>query len=225
MTRSTSRRQSPRNRELGRIHLLAAKLGLDTKDPHGAYRDMLWAQAKVESAAQLDGRGRAKVIAHLAALVDGAAGRRQAAYCERPHNADAYRRQALQKIEALLTDAQLPWSYARAIMARQTRGRKQALEFCDGAELSGIVAALEKAAIRRLHTELEREFGPGWATPAAEIATLGFGFDARRRDITRYTAAMSQALRWQRGQLAAVCAWPVANHRSCAACWHARRPS
>lgn len=196
-------RKPARHRDLARIHMLAAQLGLDTKDPHGAYRDMLWAQARVESSAQLDAHGRAKVIAHLEAL----AGARQK-YQARPHNADAEQRKELRKIEALIADADLPWAYPAGILRQQTRGRKTRLEFASKVELAAVVAALEKAALKRLHAECERTWGGAWPDVVASIAATLFRFDPIHRDITRYTQPISQALRWWRGELQSVCAWP-----------------
>lgn len=56
-----------RKRDLAAIHLLAQQVGLDTsdKDASSDYRQMLQAQGGVTSAALLDERGRARVLAHL----------------------------------------------------------------------------------------------------------------------------------------------------------------
>ena len=51
----------PRNRELGRIHILAKDLGMDDDQ----YRVMLHVVARVDSARDLDTHGRQQVIAHL----------------------------------------------------------------------------------------------------------------------------------------------------------------
>ena len=129
----------------------------------------------------------------------------------RPKNTDADRRRELKKIEALLTDAGKPWSYAEAVMKRVTNGRKQKLEFCAVAELADLVGALERTALNRLHRELgdqlQRE-GWSWAD-AGTAALLLFGFSPRR-NLERYTETMSQLLRWLRGDLsvAPACAWP-----------------
>lgn len=55
----------PRNVELGKIHMAAAKLGLITQGDDSAYRDMLWSVARVRSAKDLDIGGRKRVLDHL----------------------------------------------------------------------------------------------------------------------------------------------------------------
>lgn len=51
-----------RKRELATIHIARQQLGMD----EATYRDMLWAVARVRSAADLDWAGRKRVIDHLA---------------------------------------------------------------------------------------------------------------------------------------------------------------
>lgn len=53
----------PRNRELGRIHILKKDLRLDDEQ----YCAVLWAIARVDSARDLDEHGRRAVISHLEA--------------------------------------------------------------------------------------------------------------------------------------------------------------
>lgn len=64
-----------RRRELAAIHAAATKLGMDTADksPSSDYRTMLHAQAGVTSAAQLDARGRKRVLRYLLTLQGPAA--------------------------------------------------------------------------------------------------------------------------------------------------------
>lgn len=119
-----------RSRELARIHILAAELGLD----RASYEAILWTVARVESAAALDEAGRRKVVAHLVRLrgesprPEGTAPR---TLSERP---------LLRKIGAQLSDAGRSWAYAAALAGRITH--KERLEFCSDAELGKIVAAL-----------------------------------------------------------------------------------
>lgn len=194
-------RPDPRKREIQRIHILKSQLGLDD----ATYRGMLWSVATVDSSTQLDPHGRRQVIAHLEALVS----RSGRAYPKRPHNVDARQRRELKKIEALLTDSGKPWAYAEGIARHMYR--KQRLAFCAPHELTGIVAALERAALKRLKAELGTELerlGLDWHY-AATAAALLFGFDTSRRDLERYSQALSEVLRWLRGQLAPVCERPV----------------
>ena len=64
MTRTSHRR----NADLAKIHMGAKALGLLDEHDDGAYRDMLWAVARVRSAAQLDQGGRELVLRHLHGL-------------------------------------------------------------------------------------------------------------------------------------------------------------
>ena len=208
-----TRKQTPRGRELGMIHILKAKLGLTDEQ----YRDVLWSQARVDSAKNLDEHGRRKVVAHLRAHLNRRDGSR---YPARPNNADAAGRGELRKIEALLADAGLPWSYAEAVMRSQTRGRKERLEFCTARELVGILAALERQALKRLAAQLQDTFGGNWESVASSIARELFGFDASHRDVSRYSEIMSKVLRWWRGE-PGIRAWPVDVQRPacCAGCY------
>ena len=70
-----------RNRDLGTIHLAKKELmqaGRFLSDDD--YRAMLWTQARVKSAADLDHAGRRKVIEHLKSLGFKAPGRRGGAH-------------------------------------------------------------------------------------------------------------------------------------------------
>lgn len=93
-------RKTPRQRELAKIHIAVAQLGIDDD----TYRDMLRQVAGVESAAKLNALGRARVLDHLAK-----AGFKKKAkaprYPRRPKNMDraCSRADQLKKIEALLT--------------------------------------------------------------------------------------------------------------------------
>lgn len=128
MTTKSDRRKT----ELARIHALKNELGLDDD----TYRDLLEQVTGARSAGALDERGRAKVLDRLRSL--GAKGHKGT-----PHNLNSPERgPLLQKIEALLADQRLPWSYAVGI-ARQMYGREK-LEFCDQNQLRGVVTALVK---------------------------------------------------------------------------------
>lgn len=121
-----------RRRELGCIHLLAKQLGLDD----AGYRNVLWAVARVDSAADLDSHGRRDVIEHLRSRLPAQSANDR--YGLRPRTVG--QRPLLRKIEALLTDAHRPWQYAEALARRLAH--KDKLEFCSDAELGKIVAAL-----------------------------------------------------------------------------------
>lgn len=189
-----------RKKDLARIHILKAALSLD----RDTYEAVLWAQARVESSAKLDAHGRSQVIDHLQKLLANINPKHPALgkYQKRPHNTDADKRREMVKIEALLTDADLPWTYAQA-MARHMYQRER-LEFCHAGQLAGIVAALHNAAIKRLHGEFAKLWGEGWEHTGqldALAATL-FGFQALRQNVTRYPEIMSLVLRWLHGEAA-----------------------
>lgn len=132
---STTLDEDARRRDLAMIHLAAKQLGMD----EDAYRAMLWAVGRVRSAKDLDFAGRQRVKDHLRACGwKPAPARQRKPYPGRPANTD--REPQLQKIEALLTDARRPWSYADK-MAHRMFG-KDRVQFCDPAEWQRLIAAL-----------------------------------------------------------------------------------
>lgn len=136
-----------RRRELAKIHLAAKALGLDAndKDPNSDYRRMLWAVARVRSAADLDEAGRRRVLDHLKACGFKAA--RGSAHPGKPHNlASEERGPQLKKIEAMLAEANRAWAYADGIAKHMFHVERVA--FCNPAQLQGIIAALVKDAQR-----------------------------------------------------------------------------
>lgn len=109
MSMAKKRQPNRRNAELARIHLVAKELGMDREQ----YEAMLWTVARVETAAELDGAGRRGVLDHLSSHQRA---RRKPYYPGVPHNIESDAQ--LQKIEALLTEMGLPWSYADSIARR-----------------------------------------------------------------------------------------------------------
>ncbi len=140
-----------RRRELAKIHILAGELGLDTADrnPESEYRSILWTIGRVRSAGQLDQAGRLALLDHLSkrgrwhrpTQLSGAEHR-----ARKPIVA-ADRQALIDKLEAQLAAAARPWKYAEAMAQRMFRVER--LEWCDGAQLRKIVAALEYDARRR----------------------------------------------------------------------------
>lgn len=142
-TKSTHRK---RNAELAQIHLYAKELGFDPqdKDETGPYRSMLWACARVHSAADLDEPGRKTVIAHL---------RRCGAGKKKPGRAtpSGERGPLVGKIRAQLTAFARTDAYADS-MAKHMFGIAR-YEWCSPKQLSKIVAALDIDAQRHGVTE------------------------------------------------------------------------
>lgn len=126
-----------RTRDLAKIHIAKQQLRLDDD----TYRDMLWTIARVRSAADLDAGGRAAVLRHLASrgFKPAVSTERRKRYPGRPHNCDEHPQ--LRKIEALLTAARRPWSYADS-MAKRMFG-KDRVTFCNSEEWQKLIAALE----------------------------------------------------------------------------------
>ena len=124
-----------RRAELARIHLGRKALGLD----EDAYRGLLRDAAGVGSAADLDQRGRSKVLDRLRA--DGAFGRRS------PETGPE-RAPLLRKIHALLGER--PVAYAEAILRRQMGdAAPDRLEWAKPGDLRKVVAALNYDRIRK----------------------------------------------------------------------------
>lgn len=133
----------PRTNGLAQIHIAKKQLGLDD----GTYRAMLWGVARVNSAAELDHAGRAKVLAHLKAC--GFKSRPPAQPTPgRPRNmSHPSRGPMLRKVEALLLSAGRPWAYAQEMAKRMFQ--VDALDFCHEGQLHDLVAALEVDKRRR----------------------------------------------------------------------------
>lgn len=128
--------KTPRQRDLAKIHLAKKDLQIDDD----TYGDILWTLCRVRSARDLDVHGRAQVLAYFRKL--GWRPRRGAnSHPGRPHNVDSDER--LQKIEALLADMRLPWSYADALAARMYQVDKVAW-VRDDTQLAGIITALSR---------------------------------------------------------------------------------
>ena len=128
-----------RKKDLAKIHLLAKDCpGLDEEN---AYRDMLERVTGKRSAGKMNRQERYKVIIHLK-NAQGVSTTQH--YPDRPNSTDS--NPQLRKIEALLAEASRPWKYATAMAKHMFN--KEKLEFCDKAELSGLISALMKDAKR-----------------------------------------------------------------------------
>lgn len=150
-----------RNAGLAQIHIAKAQLMRAGVMDEDGYRAMLFAQARVKSAAELDHAGRAKVLAHMSRLGAklGNAGR---PFTRRGDAPPADRRAQLDKIGALLADAGREWTYLQGMVKRICG--VDALEFCTSEHLGKLIAALtydqqrrqkREAAAKVLQDELE----------------------------------------------------------------------
>lgn len=151
MTRPThpaAQPAQPRNNALAQIHIAKAQLGLDDD----TYRAMLWAQARVKSAAELDYAGREHVLAHLRASGFKAGtnpnpNRTPGAHPGKPHKPALHKADQVRKVEALIADAGRPWAYAHGMCVRMFKVDR--VEFCNGEQLGKLIAALTYDAQRR----------------------------------------------------------------------------
>lgn len=119
-----------RNRELAKIHIAAKNLGMD----EDAYRDMLWAVARVRSAADLDEAGRRRVLDHLKAC--GFKSKRTS----RPRPSQD-REALVGKVRVLLHAMNLPDVYADGMSKKMFHVERY--EWCNPDQLHRLVAALE----------------------------------------------------------------------------------
>jgi phage gp16-like protein len=133
---------SHRNRDLAIIHLAKKQLALDDD----TYRALLLRVAGKPSSRDMSVTERGLVIAEFARLgFKAPTGHGKANFPNRPKTADDV--PMLLKVEALLTDAKRPWSYAHA-MAKQMFNVDR-LEFLREEDLYKVVQALEVDARRR----------------------------------------------------------------------------
>jgi phage gp16-like protein len=151
-TMATNRNRSYKNSKhsarrqalLGKIHIGRKQLDMD----EDTYRDMMKNIGRVKSASSKDltPAGIDRVLQHMQRA--GAIFTSPKRAGRRPHSIGSASDRAAQisKIEALLADAGRPYEYAVSMARRMYK--KDALEFCDGRELAGIIAALAKNAQR-----------------------------------------------------------------------------
>lgn len=125
-----------RRRQLAAIHIGRKTLCMTEE----AYREMLQTVAGVKSSADLDAAGLRTLLDHMRTLgfVDGRAKRN---HTGRPRNIEqGDRGPQLQKIEALLLEANRPWAYADAIVRRVCKVERVA--WCNPEQLRKVIAAL-----------------------------------------------------------------------------------
>jgi len=129
-------RKDQRRRELATIHCLKRDLGLEDD----TYRDVLWTCARVRSASKLDAHGRRDVIEHMRARQgQNASARGRQSYPGRHSRVD--QDPQLAKVEALLTDMGLSWTYADGI-AKRIAGVAKVAWVRSPDRLRAIIAAL-----------------------------------------------------------------------------------
>ncbi len=144
-----------------------------------AYRSLLQRTAGVTSSTSIRTLHQAeKVLAEFDRLGIGKTGKAtKGKAAGRPHNLD--RVDMLQKVEALLADMELPWSYADSIARRQTKksGGVERLAWVPDHDLVGVIAALHRAKKKRVDAamaSLQEELSKagvslGWAKDQAIV--------------------------------------------------------
>ena len=131
----------PSKANLAKIHIGKKELNL----PDENYRDILYAVAKKESAADISDRQALAVLERYAEL--GWKPKQSRKKGRRPTNMDKpgdSRADQLGKIEALLTIGKLSWAYADGI-ARQMK-LADAMQFVATKDLFRVITALRKKA-------------------------------------------------------------------------------
>lgn len=123
--------------ELARIHIAKNELGMDDE----TYRAMLQNVAGVASSKDLTEAGFKKLMAHFKRC-----GWKPKAKPGKP-SVGRSKQALISKVEALLTEAKLPWAYADA-MAKRMYGIEQT-GWLEPEQLQGIVAALTYDAKRK----------------------------------------------------------------------------
>jgi len=128
-----------RNDELAKIHIAKKALGLDDD----TYRDILMNVCHVDSSAKLDSKGRFKLIKHFESLSWKNASRR---WGKKPSVTED-KTALMGKLEALLADNRLPWSYAYGMAKRMFKVDQVA--WLKPQQLHSLVAALQISANRK----------------------------------------------------------------------------
>jgi phage gp16-like protein len=134
--------KDPRTRDLARIHLAKKELGLDDE----AYRALLKAETGASSSADLDSRGRWKVLMAFSRLgwkggvAAGADPGKAARKVGRPAPQGGSKEALLAKVEALLTDAGRGWPYANGMAKHMFK--VDLVQWCTEDQLRRLVAAL-----------------------------------------------------------------------------------
>jgi len=132
--------EAMRKSELAVIHIAKKQLALDDD----AYRSIMLSVAGKQSAAELDGIGRRKLLDHFKKI-----GFKSAQHL-RPAVADG-RKAQIGKIEAQLAEAKRPWRYADAMAKRICK--VDGIRFCTPENLGKIIAALSYDAKRNGRNE------------------------------------------------------------------------
>lgn len=131
-----------RKAELAKIHIAKKALALDDD----TYRDILQNVCKATSSKDLDSQARFKLLKHFESLGWASTSSAAKKYGRKPRvNGD--KTALMGKLEALLADSRLPWSYANSMAKRMFKVDQVA--WLDAVKLHKLVAALQINANRQ----------------------------------------------------------------------------
>lgn len=136
-----------RARQIGAIHALAKKLRLD--DDRDAYEALLMRVGGAPSSADLDQRGRAKVLDEMRKLLNEGQQHMQGAVpiTDAPQNVREEIAGMVAKVGAILAEIGKSWNYAHGTAKRMFH--VQRVEWLRADQLHRLVAALQISANRR----------------------------------------------------------------------------
>lgn len=127
-----------KNKMMQLVHIGKNQLRLDD----GTYRHILWQVTGKESSKDCTAASLRKVIDHMEALGFKVTPAKK--HKTKKPDAAKSKQALMDKIEALLTDGGYPWEYAEKLAKHMYK--VDALTFCDGRQLRGIITALVKRA-------------------------------------------------------------------------------
>jgi phage gp16-like protein len=135
-----------RARQIGAIHALAKKLRLD--DDRDAYEALLLRMGGVRSAADLDRRGRARVLDEMRRLLNEGQRHMHDAVplTDAPQNVREEIAGMVAKVGAILAETKKSWNYAHGTARRMFH--VQRVEWLRADQLHRLVAALQISANR-----------------------------------------------------------------------------
>lgn len=134
---ATPSKYSPQKKKMMQlVHIGKNKLGLDD----ATYRDMLWQVTAKRSSRDCTAAMLKKVIERME--THGFSITPAKKHQTKKPDAAKSKQALMDKIEALLTDGGYPWEYAESMVKHMYK--VDALTFCDGHQLRGIITALTK---------------------------------------------------------------------------------
>jgi len=126
-----------RKRELAKIHIAKAALGLDDD----TYRALLMDVTGVDSSSKLHAKQRAAVLERFESKGWTSKNNKNNTHGKSP-TTTTDKAGLMSKIGALLADQKLPWSYANGIAKQMYK--VACVDWCDQRQLRGIITALVK---------------------------------------------------------------------------------